>query len=65
MCFAHSRAKRGRLRQTTSSRECASSARSAFYVIGNSIGISYYIKNRYSQKLPAFKNIRLSSALYL
>lgn len=44
MCFAHSRAERGRLRQTTSSRECASSARSAFCVIGNSIGISYYIK---------------------
>ena len=44
MCKAHSRAERGRLRQTTSSRECASSARSAFCVIGNSIGISYYIK---------------------
>ena len=32
------------MRQTTSSCECSSSAHSAFYVIGNSIGISYYIK---------------------
>ena len=44
MCKAHSRAERGRLRQTTSLRECASSARSAFFVIGNSIGFSYYKK---------------------
>nr|DAU36657.1 MAG TPA: hypothetical protein [Caudoviricetes sp.] len=44
MCKAHSCAKHGRLRQTTSSCECASSAHSAFYVIGNSNRISYYIK---------------------
>ena len=30
-----------RLRQTTASRECASLAHSAYYLIGNSIGISY------------------------
>ena len=50
MCKAHSRAERGRLRQTTSSRECASSARSAFCVIGNSIGISYYIKKSLNEQ---------------
>lgn len=45
MCFAHSRAERGRLRQIASSRECASPAHSAFIVTGNSIRISCYNKN--------------------
>ena len=45
MCKAHYCAEHGRLRQTTSSCECSSSAHSAFYVIGNSNRISYYIKN--------------------
>ena len=52
MCKTHSRAERGRLRQTTSSRKFASSARSAFCVIGNSIGFSYYTKN--TQKYRIF-----------
>ncbi len=41
---AHSRAERGRLRHSSSSCECASPARSAFYFIGSSFGISYEIK---------------------
>ena len=45
MCKAHYCAEHGRLRQITSSCECALSAHSAFYVIGNSNRISYYIKN--------------------
>ena len=45
MCFAHSRAERGRLRQIASSRECISPAHSAFIVTGNSIRISCYNKN--------------------
>ena len=36
MCKAHSSAEHVRLRQTTSSCECTSSAHSAFCVIGNS-----------------------------
>ena len=66
MCKAHSRAERGRLRQTTSLRECASSARSAFFVIGNSIEISYYKK-----KLPcewhrtAVSSVVLIKLLYI
>ena len=49
MCKAHSLARRVHLRQTTASRECASPAHNSFYVfyvIGNSIGISYYIKKQ-------------------
>ena len=52
MCKTHSRAECGRLRQTTSSRKFASSARSVFCVIGNSIGFSYYTKN--TQKCRIF-----------
>ena len=52
MCKTHSRAERGRLRQTTSSRKFASSTCSAFCVIGNSIGFSYYTKN--TQKYRIF-----------
>ena len=44
---AHSRAERGRLRHSSSSCECASPARSAFYFIGNSFGISYETKKNY------------------
>ena len=47
--LAHSRAKRSRLRHSSSSCECASPARSAFYFIGSSFGISYKTK-----KAPGF-----------
>ena len=50
MCEAYSLARRVHLRQTTASRECASPAHNSFYVIGNSIGISYYIKK--NRQLP-------------
>ena len=39
--FTSPRAERGRLRHSSSSCECASPARSAFYFIGSSFGISY------------------------
>ena len=50
MCFAHSRAERGRLRQIASSRECVSPAHSAFIVTGNSIRISCYNKITLAQR---------------
>ena len=49
---AHSRAERGRLRHSSSSCECASPARSAFYFIGSSFGISYEIKKAEHFVLP-------------
>ena len=62
MCKAHSRAECGRLRHTTSSCECALSAHSAFYVIGNSIGITYYIKKMALIK-SAIRSVYLTSVL--
>ena len=70
MCKAHFLAKRGHLRQTTASRVCASPAHNAFYVIGNSIGISYYIKkqtttgNHPSSCLPNHFILGVSSIYY-
>ena len=43
--LAHSRASRGRLRQSTSSRECASLAHECLLCNREFLGISYYTKN--------------------
>ena len=63
MCETHSRTEHGRLRQNTSSCECASSAYSAFYVIGDSIGISYYIKKPGipQHSIPEFRSVNHQS----